>query len=68
MSNLSELGLTWRKSSHSSPEGNNCVELAGTALGIVVRDSKNPDGDVIAFGAASWRTFMTGVKTGAHDG
>jgi hypothetical protein len=55
-------------SSHSSPEGNNCVELAGTALGIVVRDSKNPDGDAIAFGAASWRTFMAGVKTGAHDG
>jgi hypothetical protein len=31
----------WRKSSYSGNEGN-CVELAHTATGGAIRDSKNP--------------------------
>ncbi len=32
----------WRKSSHSGPNGGDCVEVADTHGTIAVRDSKNP--------------------------
>ncbi|MFD0856580.1 DUF397 domain-containing protein [Actinomadura adrarensis] len=39
---------TWRKSSHSTDNGGDCVELAAAAPGIVaIRDSKNPEGPVL---------------------
>ncbi|TDC69720.1 DUF397 domain-containing protein [Actinomadura sp. GC306] len=38
----------WRKSSHSGPNGGNCIELAEAASAVVaVRDSKDPDGPVL---------------------
>jgi hypothetical protein len=40
----------WRKSSSSGTEGN-CVEVARAPLGVLVRDSKNTEGPVLAFGA-----------------
>ncbi|HYS38378.1 MAG TPA: DUF397 domain-containing protein [Pseudonocardiaceae bacterium] len=36
--------LAWRRSSYSSPQGENCVELAAEGA---VRDSKNPGGPVL---------------------
>lgn len=53
-------GRRWRKSSHSGG-GNDCVEIAGAASGAVVRDSKNPDGPRLRFGAADWSTFVHGM-------
>jgi uncharacterized protein DUF397 len=38
--------LRWRKSSRSGGNGGQCVELAHTR--DAVRDSKNPDGPVLA--------------------
>lgn len=35
---------TWRKSSRSSGNGGNCVEVANLPSGVGVRDSKDPDG------------------------
>ncbi|MFC9973981.1 DUF397 domain-containing protein [Spirillospora sp. NPDC127200] len=32
----------WRKSSYSSSQGDNCVELADLGKTVGVRDSKNP--------------------------
>ncbi|KUL47865.1 hypothetical protein ADL22_09770 [Streptomyces sp. NRRL F-4489] len=56
----------WVKSSYSSPEGGNCLEWAPTSAsttGIVpVRDSKTPQGPVLAFPAASFATFIAAVK------
>lgn len=38
----------WRKSSHSSPTGSDCVELADLGDRVVgVRDSKNPTGPIL---------------------
>jgi hypothetical protein len=39
--------LVWRKSTFSGNE--NCVEIALTPGGFAVRDSKDPDGAVLAF-------------------
>jgi hypothetical protein len=58
----------WRKSSYSGG-GNNCVEVAparGTAA-IAVRDSKNPGGGHLTFGAAAWTEFVSGIKRGRYD-
>ncbi|MEU5906368.1 DUF397 domain-containing protein [Micromonospora sp. NPDC047527] len=48
----------WHKSSRSNQDAN-CVEVA-TNLGEVVgvRDSKDPDGPVLAVDAYSWRLFV----------
>ncbi len=52
----------WRKSSHSSGEGQ-CVEVATNLPGIVaVRDSKDPDGPNLIFASADWATFIRHVK------
>ncbi|WP_067466137.1 DUF397 domain-containing protein [Actinomadura macra] len=37
----------WRKSTHSGPNGGECVELVGIAGAVAVRDSKDPDGSVL---------------------
>ncbi|MFD0854073.1 DUF397 domain-containing protein, partial [Actinomadura adrarensis] len=39
--------LAWRKSARSGENGGNCVELAGAASVVAVRDSKDPDGPVL---------------------
>ena len=58
----------WRKSSYSGSNGGGCVAVADNLPGIVaVRDSKNPDGPVLTFSRAEWRTFTTALKTGALD-
>ncbi|MFD6986770.1 DUF397 domain-containing protein, partial [Streptomyces sp. NPDC059956] len=52
------LRLVWRKSSYSSEEGGECVEVA-TAVGSVhVRDSKNKAGSMLSFAAGQWATFV----------
>jgi hypothetical protein len=48
----------WRKSSYSGTNGGNCVEVAGGAGDVAVRDSKDRDGGRLAVTAAAWRAFM----------
>lgn len=52
----------WRKSSHSDEQGGTCVEIAAGDRVIFVRDSKDPDGPVLAFGAAAWAAFTRAVS------
>jgi len=61
----------WRKSSYSGGNGGQCVEVAAVnsresnLAGVcVVRDSKDPDGSVLAFGPGQWRLFTADVKVG----
>lgn len=60
-------GLKWRKSSHSSGEGNgnDCVEVAPLPSGSWgVRDSKaGEDGDVLTLGPAAFRAFRNAATT-----
>ncbi|TDC01695.1 DUF397 domain-containing protein [Micromonospora fluostatini] len=48
----------WRKASKSQGSGN-CVEVAGLVEtpGVLVRDSKDPDGPRLRFGPGGWAAF-----------
>jgi hypothetical protein len=53
----------WRKSSYSSGNGGNCVEVASNLPGAVaVRDSKDPDGPRLAVSKRAWSAFVQGIK------
>ncbi|MFH9423693.1 DUF397 domain-containing protein [Streptomyces sp. NPDC017529] len=62
----------WVKSSHSSQDGGNCLEwspsAAETTGTVPVRDSKDPQGPVLALPADSFAEFIAGVKTGRFSG
>ena len=59
--------VIWRKSSYSGSNGGDCVEVARLpANALAVRDSKDPDGPVLTFTPAEWRTFTSAVKADAH--
>jgi len=57
----------WRTSSYSGTNGA-CVEVARNLPGfIVVRDSKDRDGPVLAIDAEEWQGFADQVKAGQFD-
>jgi hypothetical protein len=51
--------LVWRKSSHSGPEGGDCVEVAEMIDAIVVRDSKNKRGPKMSLPREAWAIFLS---------
>jgi hypothetical protein len=57
----------WRKSSYSSGNGGDCVESASSAAGVLVRDSKDPNGPALALTPQDWRAFTGQIKAGAFD-
>lgn len=55
----------WHKSSYSDGSGNAaCVEVAGLAGRVAMRDSKNPTGVALAFPRAQWGVFLGGIRAG----
>ena len=40
---------------------------SGEEVLYLMRDSKDPDGPVLAFTAAEWEAFVAGVKDGEFD-
>ncbi|MEV5874310.1 DUF397 domain-containing protein [Streptomyces sp. NPDC052101] len=50
--------LNWFKSSYSSNEGPDCVEVAITPVTIHIRDSKDKDGAQLAVGEETWTEFV----------
>ncbi|WP_101258025.1 DUF397 domain-containing protein [Streptomyces barkulensis] len=61
-SNSADIPSGWRRSSHSGGEGN-CVEAAALPGGrTAVRDSKDPAGPALAFGAAPWAAFLEQMR------
>ncbi|MEU7326662.1 DUF397 domain-containing protein [Streptomyces griseoviridis] len=50
--------LTWRRSSYSSGEGGQCVEVADCLQAVRVRDSKDPNRPAIPVTAAAWTAFL----------
>ena len=57
--------VTWRTSSYSGTNGGQCVEVGNDAHLIAVRDSKDPDGSMLAFAADTWAAFAERIKAGA---
>ncbi|MFD8455172.1 DUF397 domain-containing protein [Streptomyces antimycoticus] len=51
----------WFKSSYSSGEGGECVEVAVTAHAVLVRDSKDPARPALAVGRDGWARFVQHV-------
>lgn len=60
--NLDAGKLMFRTSSYT--DKNDCLEVADFTGGSAVRDSKNRDSSVLAFGTATWNAFLTAIK---HD-
>ncbi|MGW3783112.1 DUF397 domain-containing protein [Micromonospora chokoriensis] len=48
----------WRTSTRSGSEGD-CVEVAGFAETVGVRDSKDRQGPVLTFTPSAWTAFVT---------
>ncbi|MEV4251696.1 DUF397 domain-containing protein [Spirillospora sp. NPDC049652] len=57
----------WRKSSRSAQANDQCVELAGFADVVAVRDSKDPDGPKLTLTTDDWRALTRGVKSLGGD-
>ncbi len=57
--------VAWRRSSRSMANGN-CVEVADRGR-VLVRDSKDPDGPVLAFDRGSFGVFVQAVHAGEFD-
>ncbi|WP_291416861.1 DUF397 domain-containing protein [Actinophytocola sp.] len=54
-----EVGLSWRKSSRSAGNGSACVEVGQAVDAVLVRDTKNRTGGILAFTPNTWRHFLT---------
>ncbi|MFF4230990.1 DUF397 domain-containing protein [Streptomyces sp. NPDC001820] len=54
--------LVWFKSSYSTGEGGECVEVATCPATIHVRDSKHPTGPQLAVTPTTWATFVRSVR------
>ncbi|MFH9549013.1 DUF397 domain-containing protein [Streptomyces sp. NPDC017435] len=48
----------WFKSSYSGGNATECVEAAFVPAGVLVRDSKTPNGPRIAVSAETWSRFV----------
>jgi Domain of unknown function (DUF397) len=49
--------LAWRTSSRSG-NGENCVEVAPSSDGAIIRHSKHPAAGTISFSRSSWAVFL----------
>ena len=56
-------GASWFKSSKSAGNGQ-CVEVAFVDGDVAMRDSKDPEGPALMFGAKQWAEFVAGVSRG----
>ncbi|MFJ9844681.1 DUF397 domain-containing protein [Kitasatospora sp. NPDC101155] len=55
--------LAWFKSSYSTNEDANCVEVADTPGVVHVRDSKDKSGPQLAFAPEAWKAFVKFAAT-----
>ncbi|MEO3782439.1 DUF397 domain-containing protein [Actinocorallia sp. B10E7] len=58
--------LHWRRSSHSDGSGGECVEIAPVPGHVLVRDSKNPEGPVLAFRNTALGALLSELRTNGH--
>ncbi|MFG2570242.1 DUF397 domain-containing protein [Streptomyces sp. NPDC048567] len=55
----------WVKSSYSdSSNGSECVEVAAAQDAVLVRDSKNTQGPLLAFAEGAWADFTSYTAKG----
>jgi hypothetical protein len=51
----------WRKSTYSNANGGDCVEVAADARLILVRDTTDRNGPVLAVSAVAWQEFTASL-------
>ncbi|WP_052868834.1 DUF397 domain-containing protein [Streptomyces niger] len=61
---MSTTELAWYKSSHSSAQGDNCVEVAVTPRAVHVRDSKDTTRPAMRVERGGWAAFVRHVARG----
>lgn len=54
--------MNWRKSSYSGTGGSSCIEVAGQAASVTVRDTTDRTGPVLKFTPDAWRRLVKQVK------
>ncbi|MEU7316470.1 DUF397 domain-containing protein [Streptomyces sp. NPDC007083] len=59
--------LRWFKSTYSSGEGGECVEVAADRAAIRVRDSKERGGPQLAFARDAWAGFVADLGRGRSN-
>jgi hypothetical protein len=52
----------WRKASGSKEDGSNCVEVADAIGGVALRDSKDPEGGMLALSRDGFGAVLAAVK------
>jgi Domain of unknown function (DUF397) len=55
----------WRKASLCF--SGECVEVSAQDGMVLMRDSKNPRGDVLHYSVDDWRSFVWAVQSGQFD-
>lgn len=58
---MQTMSAPWRTSTYSSGNGGQCVEVAGDGS-ILVRDTKDRHGAVLAFSAEVWAKFTASLR------
>jgi hypothetical protein len=53
--------VDWRKSTYSSGNGGDCVEIASDDM-VMVRDTTNRDGGTLGFSTAAWEQFLGTIR------
>ena len=63
------MDVTWRKSSYSGGNDGGCIEVGAQAEAdrVLVRDTKDRQGSVLAFDPQTWRRFADQVKADARS-
>ena len=51
----------WRKSTYSSGNGDNCVEVASSDS-VLVRDTTDRGGITLSLPPSAWREFITSIN------
>ncbi|MDA2806276.1 DUF397 domain-containing protein [Nocardiopsis suaedae] len=52
----------WRKSSYSTGQGGECVEVAPSPAFQGMRDSKHPDASALFLPSSEWAAFLTAAR------
>ncbi|GAB3651789.1 hypothetical protein GCM10027589_08820 [Actinocorallia lasiicapitis] len=56
-------GLSWRTSTYTNANNNDCVELAATTNTIHIRDTKNRDAATLRLHKGAMRSFIARLKS-----
>jgi Domain of unknown function (DUF397) len=59
---MQTMSAPWRKSSYSANGGQDCVEAGNVSGLVVIRDTKDREGAILAFPAGAWASFISSIN------